>query len=157
MRYFILVFVAFLSVLSVKAQPPKAPANPGDHFGEVTTAVGAVDLASLPALLKDEDTADVKVLAKVVDVCPKKGCWMQLQTADQSTVFVKFKDYGFFVPTEIIGKTVVVDAEAKAVTTSVEELRHYAEDAKKSKEEIAAINAPKKEIRLTATGVLVMK
>jgi hypothetical protein len=39
----------------------------------------------------------------------------------------------------------------------VDELRHYAEDAKKSQAEIDAINQPQKEIRLTATGIVVMK
>jgi hypothetical protein len=45
----------------------------------------------------------------------------------------------------------------RKIETSVDELKHYAEDAKKSKEEIDAITEPKKEIRLTANGVLVVK
>jgi hypothetical protein len=76
---------------------------------------------------------------------------------DKTTVFVKMKDYAFFVPLEMIGKTVVIDGEAKKIETSVAELKHYAEDAKKSKEEIEAITEPKKEIRLTANGILVVK
>ena len=101
--------------------------------------------------------ADVKIEGKVLDVCPKKGCWLSLEMPDKSVTLVKFKDYGFFVPVEMIGKTVVIEGQAKKVETSVDELKHYAEDAKKSKEEIAAITEPKKEIRLTANGVLVIK
>jgi hypothetical protein len=41
-------------------------------------------------------------------------------------------------------------------TTSVAELKHYAEDAKKSKEEIDAIKEPKKEIRVMAKGIVVV-
>ena len=41
-------------------------------------------------------------------------------------------------------------------TTPVEELRHYAQDARKSKEEIALITEPKEEISLTAKGILVV-
>jgi hypothetical protein len=38
--------------------------------------------------------------------------------------------------------------------TSVEELRHYAEDAGKSQEEIEAITEPKKTYSFVADGVL---
>jgi Domain of unknown function (DUF4920) len=138
-------------------QPPSVPANEGSIFGAGTTAENAVAVDQLPQLLKDKESASVKVLAKVIDVCPKKGCWMSLEMPDKSTVFVKMKDYAFFVPLAMIGKTVVIDAEAKTIETSVDELKHYAEDAKKSKEEIDAITAPKKEIRLMANGILVVR
>jgi hypothetical protein len=50
----------------------------------------------------------------------------------------------------------VLDGVAKVTTTSVEELKHYAEDGGKSKEEIEKITEPKKEIEFTAKGVLVV-
>jgi hypothetical protein len=40
--------------------------------------------------------------------------------------------------------------------TPVKELQHYAEDAGKSKEEIAKITEPKKEIVMNAKGILVL-
>lgn len=155
----IALFSALLLVLTiaVQAQPPKTPATPGTTFGEVITADQATPVAELPNFMADKQLAEVKVTAKVLDVCPKKGCWMSLEMPDKSVVFVKMKDYGFFVPLEMIGKQVVVEGEAKKIETSVAELKHYAEDAKKSKEEIDAITEPKKEIRLTANGILVVK
>jgi hypothetical protein len=42
-------------------------------------------------------------------------------------------------------------------TTSVAELQHYAEDAGKSKEEIAKITEPKLELTFVADGVIVKK
>lgn len=54
------------------------------------------------------------------------------------------------------GKTVVVQGTATRKETSVEMLRHYAEDAGKSKTEIEAIKEPKVEITMQATGILVM-
>lgn len=137
------------------AQPPKISADPGMNYGAATTPENAVTIKGLQDVMAKKTETSVKVKAKVVDVCPKKGCWVLLETPDQSKVFVKMKDYGFFVPTELIGRNVVIDGEAKIVETSVEELRHYAEDAKKTAEEIAAIKEPKKEIRLTAAGILV--
>lgn len=143
--------------IAAAGQPPSVPANEGATFGEAITAENAVAVDQLPQLLQDKESAPVKVIAKVTDVCPKKGCWMSLEMPDKSTVFVKMKDYAFFVPLAMIGKTVVIDAEAKSIETSVAELRHYAEDAKKSQEEIDAITEPKKEIRLMANGILVVK
>ncbi len=150
-------FLFLFAALGVQAQPPKTPATPGTTFGEAITADKAIAVSELPAIMADKQIADVKIEGKVLDVCPKKGCWMSLEMPDKSTVLVKFKDYGFFVPLEMIGKTVVLEGQAKKIETSVDELKHYAEDAKKSKEEIAAITEPKKEIRLTANGVLVVK
>jgi hypothetical protein len=151
-----LLFLLVISCL-VYAQPPDVPATPGTTFGAGTTADQAFAVTELPVFLKDKESAEVKVIAKVTDVCPKKGCWMSLEMPDKSTVFVKMKDYAFFVPLEMIGKTIVIEGEAKKIVTSVAELKHYAEDAKKSKEEIDAITAPKEEIRLMAKGILVVE
>jgi hypothetical protein len=156
MKSLAIVFLVCLATFAY-AQPPNVPANVGTTFGAATTADQAFEVSTLPEVLKDKEQANVKIIAKVLDVCPKKGCWMSLEMPDKTTVFVKMKDYAFFVPLEMIGKTVVIDGEAKKIETSVAELKHYAEDAKKSKEEIEAITEPKKEIRLTANGILVVK
>ncbi|MEL6969642.1 MAG: DUF4920 domain-containing protein, partial [Bacteroidota bacterium] len=42
-------------------------------------------------------------------------------------------------------------------TTSVDDLRHYAEDAGKSEEEIAAITEPKRELAFLADGVILLE
>ncbi len=93
----------------------------------------------------------------VTDVCQKKGCWMTLQpTKNTSPVSVRFKDYSFFMPKTLAGNTVIVEGTATKKMVSVEDLRHYAEDAGKSAAEIAAITEPRAEIELLATGVRVL-
>jgi hypothetical protein len=157
MKFFLTMLLCACTVFMSLAQPPQESADPGKSFGAVTTADGAVEVSELPKFLGDKESGSIKIIAKVTDVCPKKGCWMSLEMPDQSKVFVKMKDYRFFVPLEMIGKTVVIEGEAKKITTSVAELKHYAEDAKKSQQEIDAITEPKEEIRLTANGILVVK
>ena len=39
----------------------------------------------------------VVVEGTITDVCAKKGCWMKVVDGDDE-IFVKFRDYGFFVP-----------------------------------------------------------
>lgn len=141
---------------AVNAQPPQVPAVAGSNFGAPVSVEKALPAETLPTLLAKSDKLDTRIKAKVIDVCPKKGCWIRLQVNDTTTAFVKMKDYAFFLPLEIKGKTVVLEGEASLITTSVDELKHYAEDAKKTKAEIDAITQPKKEIRLLAKGIKVV-
>ncbi|ATL49651.1 DUF4920 domain-containing protein [Chitinophaga caeni] len=146
------------SAFIVNAQPPKGNAKAGSTYGAGAKADNAIAIAELPSKLpNDEAEVNVKVKAKVLDVCPKKGCWMKLAINDSTTAFVKMKDYSFFVPLAIKGKTIVLDGLAYTEVTSVEELRHYAEDAKKPQSEIDAITQPKRQIRITADGILVVE
>ena len=106
--------------------------------------------------LKAGDTVNAKMRGKIVDVCSKKGCWMTLDAGNDETIMVRFKDYGFFMPLNAEGE-VVVNGLAFVTETPVDELRHYAEDAGKSKEEIEAITEPKFEYRFEADGVLLQQ
>ena len=103
-----------------------------------------------------DDNLDISnVSGEILDVCPKKGCWMNVKV-NTDTVFVKFKDYGFFVPkTGIQGKKVLMTGEIFKDTISVERLKHYAEDAKKSRTEIDLITEPEYKINMIATGVAI--
>ena len=114
-------------------------------------------VAKLEKLLGDKNSAEMKITGKVVDVCQKKGCWMTLEMPDGSEpIRVTFKDYAFFMPADIVGKKVALDGIGKKQIISVETLRHYAEDAHKSDEEIAKIKEPKKELAFEAKGVVIL-
>ncbi len=107
--------------------------------------------------LKEGDTVNVKFASKINEVCKAKGCWMNLDLGEETTAFVKFKDYGFFMPLNADGREVIVNGKAFVKTTPVEDLRHFAEDAGKSEEEIAAITEPKYTLSFEADGVLMKK
>ncbi|MBS1759588.1 MAG: DUF4920 domain-containing protein [Bacteroidetes bacterium] len=157
-KLFITLFVAGLG-LAANAQPPAGDAKAGDWYGEKITQDDAIQLNEIVAKLKagNTESIDLKVKAKVVDVCSKKGCWLTLELPNGETAMVKMKDYGFFLPVAAKGKTVVIDGTVAKKTTSVAELKHYAEDAGKTEAEIAAIKDPKNEIRVTAKGILVVE
>ncbi|MDC8006232.1 DUF4920 domain-containing protein [Aureisphaera galaxeae] len=120
------------------------------------------DLASADELLtaykamKVGDTVEIKVKAKVNSVCQKKGCWMRLDLGDAES-FVRFQDYGFFMPKDLAGDEVLVNGMAYVEETSVEDLKHYAEDAGKPQEEIDAITEPELSYNFLSTGVLIPK
>ena len=75
---------------------------------------------------------------------------------ESDTIQVMFKDYGFFVPKQgLENKTAIIEGFAKQDTISVEKLKHFAEDAGKSKTEINKIIAPEFKISFVANGVII--
>ena len=99
------------------------------------------------------DTIQVTMRGMVSDVCSKKGCWMTLPLSNGEELMVRFKDYGFFVPTDASGEA-IVNGLAYVSETSLADLRHYAEDAGASSAEIEAITEPKITYSFMADGVL---
>jgi hypothetical protein len=155
MKKLLLFIPIFLLFISVMAQPPAGPADKGMVFGEKTTFDGAVNADDLTALLTNKSSVEVKVKGKVVDVCKAEGCWLKMQTSG-GPMMIKMKDHAFLVPLIMNGKTIVAQGLATFKETSVDMLKHYAEDAGKTKEEIAKITEPKKEISMLANGILVL-
>jgi hypothetical protein len=139
------------------AQSAIKPAEAGVTYGKEVTADNALNTEALNKTLSTDSVYNGKITGTVVEVCKKKGCFMKIQQANSTPIMVQFTDYAYFMPQNIVGKTVVVEGKAKVKETSVERLKHYAADAGKSKEEIAAINMPKKDISIMADGVLVVK
>lgn len=129
----------------------------GKAFGDGVKKGNIITTAEVDAKLGDSTKKDMKVTGEVVLVCQKKGCFMNLAMPNGETMFVNFKDYAFFMPKDLAGKKVVIDGFAERKETSVEDLKHFAEDAKKSPEEIAKITKPKKEIVFEAKGVVILE
>lgn len=155
MRKILSTLFVIASCLSVMAQPPKGEAKKGMTFGKKTTATDALNVNELAGKVSSDKEINLKVRGKVVEVCTEMGCWLKMETAN-GNVMVKMKDHSFFVPLDINGKEIVVEGLAKSTVTPVSELKHYAEDAGKSKEEIAKITEPKKEMVIQAKGILVL-
>ena len=153
-KLFFLIPVLLMTLL-VTAQPPNVPADAGVGFGETPTTAGSVKATDLHVFLAGKEKADVKVEGKVTEVCKAEGCWLRMETAS-GTMMVKMKDHKFLVPLALNGKTIIAEGTATMKETTVDMLKHYAEDAGKSKEEIAKITEPKREMVLQAKGILVL-
>ncbi|MFY9241884.1 MAG: DUF4920 domain-containing protein [Polaribacter sp.] len=131
-----------------------------DSFGDKITdekVMSSEEMLAKFNTLKVGDTINVKFASKIKEVCSKKGCWMKLPLNKETETMVRFKDYGFFMPLDSKDREVIVEGKAFVKLTPVEELQHYAEDAGKTKEEIALITEPKKEFTFEANGVLMKK
>ncbi len=105
--------------------------------------------------LLNNPTNDVKIQGKIISTCPMKGCWMKMNV-NNDTLLVRFKDYGFFVPkTGSEGKSVIINGKLSTDTLSVGQLKHYAEDAGKTKYEISLITKPEITLSFLADGVII--
>ncbi|SKB26727.1 DUF4920 domain-containing protein [Maribacter arcticus] len=137
---------------------PSKDTNSGTYYGEEFT-VDAVDLEKEVwqkyTSMAISDSLHVQFKTKVKEVCKVKGCWMIVELPEGEQAMVRFKNYGFFMPSDISEKEVVLNGLAFVEEMSVEDQKHYAKDASKSADEIAKILTPKRTFSFEASGVLV--
>ncbi|MFN4244447.1 MAG: DUF4920 domain-containing protein [Tepidisphaerales bacterium] len=99
----------------------------------------------------------VRVMGTIDQVCETRGCWVTLKDgASGRELFVKFTcspEGGRIVPMEAAGKLAIVEGEVEIREISEADARHFAEDAGKSKEEIAKIVGPQKQVRVASPNV----
>ncbi|NNE26242.1 MAG: DUF4920 domain-containing protein [Saprospiraceae bacterium] len=151
-----------IMLLVIACKPSTAPAETSEdgkqYFGEKIEEIKPINMTELLAQMETQDTVAAQLKANVEAVCQTKGCWMNLVDAstEDASIFVKFKDYGFFMPKDIAGQVVVVRGIAYKEVTSVDELKHYAEDEGKTQEEIDAITEPVEELKFMADGVVLL-
>ena len=150
MKQLMLLFCLLLGSYTLNAQK-------GDTFGEKVKPSGAVEGQAFLKGIEGKDSMNVKLKATILEVCQKKGCWMNVDLGNGKTMMVRFKDYGFFVPKDANGRTAIMDGKAFREVITVDMLRHYAEDAGKSKEEIEKITADEERLSFEASGVLILK
>jgi hypothetical protein len=154
-----IIFILTVAFAVSCSNSPQQEAAKIDYrsFGKKIEANDAVTNADLEELMEGKDSVFVKIKGAVSSICQKKGCWMNMQVKGGDELFTKFKDYDFFVPMNAAGDTAIMEGWLKVTTTSVEELKHYAHDAEKSEEEIAAITEPERDFAFLADGVLMYK
>jgi hypothetical protein len=162
-KIIILFSILILTGCNQKSKESSQEATAGgeskfESFGAATDSIGAFPVADVIMQLKTNDSIVCKVSGFVTGVCQTKGCWMVLSNdpSDTTGIFVKFKDYGFFMPMDLAGSKIIANGYAYKEVTSVDELRHYAEDEGKSEEEIATILEPAEEMKFMADGVIVI-
>ena len=144
-----------LSMAATAQDKEKTQAAKGVVYGEVAESKNTVSPDEISAKLVD-NKFEGQVKGRVVEVCKAEGCWIRLQKADGSSMMVRAKDHAFLMPENIVGKTVLVDGSAMVKEVSEEMRKHYAEDAGKSKAEIAKIKGPDKDVQFSARGVKVL-
>ena len=114
-----------------------------------------VEPVALAALVEDHTEyagKSVAITARVSEVCQKKGCFFIAQDG-ATTVRVSFKDYSFFVPTDISGRDVTLVGKLRQVELTEEQAAHLEEDMGSNGVDVA----PGPQFEIVASAVRVPK
>jgi len=143
-------------VLFACNQQPEAPEVLMAKFGAEFNPEGAISIEEVAKILAEKDSVELTFRANIVQTCAKMGCWMDVKMPDGSDMTVFMRDHAFFVPVSgMEGKPAIINGYAYRTEHSVEFLRHLAEDAGKSEEEIMAITEPQAALAFNAAGVII--
>ncbi len=128
---------------------------PTGNFGESITKENAL----VAELALDQITVDttfgLKLTGTIHEVCQHSGCWLTIELENGEALMVNMLDHAYEIPKDAAGKTVWAEGIAIRELIPVEMLKHYAEDAGKSQEEIDAISEPEWKYTLDAKGVII--
>jgi len=144
------------SGVALKKISKKLDEKAWDHFGTgITEGETATEIAEMLKSPEKFTGKPVRLTGEIQEICQKKGCWMTLGK-QEPPVFVKFKDYAFFMPKDGSGRTAIVEGTLSMKQESVAETKHYLEDAGKH-EEAAKVTEGRKLYHFMASGVALKK
>lgn len=131
----------------------------GKSYGKVKVDTAqAISVDEMLNTFKDKTgEMEFTFVAPIEEVCSKAGCWINVDTGNGETFMVRFKDHFTIPPKTKVGTEAYIHGMAHWDTVTVELLQHFAEDAGKSKEEIAKITEPKFELGFEADGIVLKK
>lgn len=124
-------------------------------YGE---GVAVTEVTPIAELLADPGAyigRTVRVEGTVLDVCPRRGCWIEVG-GDEATIQVKVDDGVIVFPTDAKGKPVAAQGTVEAVEMSREQytayLRHLAEERGEPFAAESVGPGPYRIIRIRGTG-----
>ncbi|MFK7742685.1 MAG: DUF4920 domain-containing protein [Planctomycetota bacterium] len=144
------------------AKSAKLDATRYQHFGDGVlraTKLPQVSLAEVMANPTKFTKKKIRLEGPITGVCQAKGCWMNLGKPlpnGNPPVFVKFKDYAFFVPKDASGRDAIIEGMLSFKQETVAETRHYLEDAGRT-EDAKKVTQGRKILRFMADGVAIEK
>jgi hypothetical protein len=136
-----------------------APApSPSQSFGAGVKLTETTPVATLLANAKTLVGKTVRVEGQVVDVCPKRGCWMDLAgPAPGQKVRFKVTDGEMVFPVDAKGKYAVVEGVVAVDELSLEETKEYVAYQKReygAERDPASVTEPMSIVRVDGTGAM---
>lgn len=132
----------------------------GESYG---SGVKVAEATPISKILADPDAyvgKTVRIEGKVLDVCPMKGCWMELAGEDgKESLKVKVDDGVIVFPVDSKGKLAVAEGTVEAIPMTKEQyvgwLEHLAEERDETFDaaDVAALgDGPFRILQLKGTG-----
>jgi hypothetical protein len=129
----------------------------GESYG---SGVKVAEATPISKILADPDAyvgKTVRIEGKVLDVCPMKGCWMELAGEDgKESLKVKVDDGVMVFPVTSKGKLAVAEGTVEAIPMTKEQyvgwLEHLAEERGETFDGSSVGNGPFRILQLKGTG-----
>jgi len=154
-----LLYVFALAIFAIACNnatsTPTAKEGDKSFHGEKITADGALEIDAVLAKLGDKEKIETKMIGTVESVCQKKGCWMIVDGSPNGNVRVTFKDYGFFVPTNISGHRVIVEGVIDEANEGEESKHHYEKEEGMTAEQAEEVIEAGRNLAIVASGVII--
>lgn len=125
--------------------------------------VKEAETTSVAKIMADPDAyvgKTVRIEGKVTDVCPMKGCWMELEEkGGADRMRVRVEDGVIVFPVDAKGKSAVAEGKLEAISMDREQyvgwLQHLAEEQGKTFDASTVGDGPFRIFELRATGAKV--
>lgn len=103
-------------------------AGDGKKYGKDLTLKNVTKVSEILTSPKDFVGKKVLVEGLIIDVCNKRGCWMEVASDKEfEKIKIKVKDGEIVFPVEAKGKTGLVEGEVYEINLTKEEAIEYAE------------------------------
>ena len=137
---------------------PAAAADAGKTYGK---GVGGTEVIKVSELVANADKyvgQTVRVEGVVIDVCAKRGCWMDLNS-DGGKVRIKVDDSVMVFPIDAKGKTAVAEGVFTKIEMTPDEAlahaKHQAEEKGQTVETAQVKDAPTVVYQIAGTGAVI--
>jgi hypothetical protein len=142
---------------AAEAPPPLEMA--GDKYGNGVTLAKAISVSELFARADELDGQRVRIEGQVLEVCKKKGCWMNVAGDQPGThLRIKVQDDAIVFPISAEGRYAVAEGLVKKMPLSLEETRaHLAHEAEEQGREFdpASVTQAITMIRVDGLGAMI--
>ena len=141
---------------AIPSSQPAADMPDSGHFGAKFTMTDSMPLKAVFDAGEKYVGKMVKVEGKVQSVCKKKGCWLVIETNEETSrkARITMKDYGFFAPKDCDGKAAVVEGSFSRKLVKEPMRKHLAEDGGKDP---SKITGDVEEYTIVANGLEIKK
>ena len=119
-------------------------------YGQEFDTTSTIDFAQARDSFLTNGMAEANVQGNVGAVCQTEGCWFRFAADDK--IMVDF-DHAFTIPMDCNSKAIQATGKFYYDTTSIDMLKEYAKDDKKTQAEIDAITESKIQLSYRASGV----
>lgn len=155
MKHTLRTALAALVLTALAASPALATTK----YGKPLTAATAVKVSELMAKPNDYVGKVVKVEGLITEVCPKRGCWINVAGDKEfQTIRVKVEDGVIVFPLTDKGKKVVAEGTFSKMELTkeqaLERAKHHAEETG-TKFDPASVTGPTTVYQIQGTGAVV--